>query len=340
MTNTIPPTAKALVEALTLSEEILRNIELSEASLTNIALKTSRLARLLNDFDMQATMAYEAGGYPIEGGHVPPEAWRLAVAAGRKFTDKDDTTGKPGEFIYPFSIEQLEQEVRATESALAAAHDPDVSLSSSNEYQHVKPISNFQERKYIRSSSAVASGRLASRRALIHQYVSEKHYQLRLSGIAEDIFSRVREKVDSGIGSKVPDAVKRLSAVYANLQSDNPENWSNAVHSCRRILEDLADAVFPPTEAIRKKAVDGKTIEIKLGKLNYTNRILAFVEDRAASQRYADIVGSQISFLGDRLDAVFAASQKGSHETIISREEADRYVVYTYLLVGDVLSLV
>lgn len=33
------------------------------------------------------------------------------------------------------------------------------------------------------------------------------------------------------------------------------------------------------------------------------------------------------------------SAQKGSHETIFSKEEADRYVIYTYLIVGDILSL-
>ncbi len=44
----IPPTPKALEEALSLSGEILKDIELSSLSLAKIALKTSRLARLLN----------------------------------------------------------------------------------------------------------------------------------------------------------------------------------------------------------------------------------------------------------------------------------------------------
>jgi hypothetical protein len=44
-------------------------------------------------------------------------------------------------------------------------------------------------------------------------------------------------------------------------------------------------------------------------------------------------------FLGDRLDAVFKAAQKGSHADIVTREEADRYVVYTYMIVGDLMSL-
>jgi hypothetical protein len=47
----------------------------------------------------------------------------------------------------------------------------------------------------------------------------------------------------------------------------------------------------------------------------------------------------QDHFLGERLDSIFQAAQKGSHAKILVREEADRYVAYTYLVVGDILLL-
>lgn len=47
-----------------------------------------------------------------------------------------------------------------------------------------------------------------------------------------------------------------------------------------------------------------------------------FVEDNSASDRFAHLVGSHLGFLGDRLDAVFAATQKGSHATV-GRDEAN-----------------
>lgn len=76
-----------------------------------------------------------------------------------------------------------------------------------------------------------------------------------------------------------------------------------------------------------------------MGAENYVNRIIAFVHDNSDSQRFQEVVGSQIGFLGHRLDAIVQAANKGSHDTIVSRDEAERYVVYTYLLVGDVLVL-
>lgn len=339
--NSIPPTSAALSEALALSGEILRNCELSELPLANVALKVARLARILNDFEMLRIVEYEMGGYPVlDDGTVPPEAWRLAGIAGRQYHQQATTTQTAGIYCYRTSISALETEITVAEAALAAATDRDVSVTSANPHQIVSaPTGNWAERLGIRTNMNTAAERLASRRSFLYRYVLTKHYELRFSGIADDIFTRVRTRLDPAIGEAVPDSVQRLTAIYDNLRSDNPEDWSNAVHSCRRILEDLADVVFPATTETRTRQVGKNEITIRLDKANYINRIIAFIEDNSPSDRYLEIVGSQLGYVGDRLDAVFRAAQKGSHATIVSRAEADRYVVYTYLLVGDILSL-
>jgi len=340
MTQTIPPTRRALTEALELSAEILKNVELSELPLANVALKASRLARLINDHDMQRIMEYEAGGYPTQADGVPPEVWRLAVAAGRRLEQKD-SEGNPKEYVYLESIAELEHESRMVDTALQAARDPDVHLSSANPYQTVvPPFGNRLERDNAKYKSSTALKRLSNCRTLIYRYALRKHYELKFSGIADDIFSRIRQRVDEAIGSTVPDAVQKLSAVHDGLLSDNPEDWANAVHSCRRILKDLADAVFPPRSEDRVVKQETSERTIHLGPDNYVNRIMCYVEDNSASTRFTEIVGSHLAYLGDRLDSVSKAAQKGSHKGIVRREEADRYVVYTYLIVGDVLSLV
>jgi hypothetical protein len=326
--------------ALELSGEILRNIEMGEIPTTQIALKASRLARLLNEFDVQRIFEYEAGGYPTEAGSVPPESWRLAVAAGRKIVVQDPKTKANNEYVYTQSITELEEEVRIAEASLGAARDRDVSISSANPQQYVwSPGGNYLERMSIRQSVAQATQRLASRGTLIHRYALRKHYELKFSGVADEVFSRIRDRVDASIGRTTPDAIQRFAATHDNLRSENPEDWSNAVHSCRRILVDLADAVFAPRDDDRVIEVDGKKKTIRLGHDQYVNRIMAFVEGKATSRRFREIVGSHLAFLGDRLDSITKAAQKGSHDTIVSREEADRYVVYTYLVVGDVLAL-
>jgi hypothetical protein len=339
MSEIIPPSRQALAEALALSTDILRNIELSELSLTNVALKAGRLARLLNDFDMQRIVEYETGGYPTTPSGVHPDVWRLAVVAGRKFVEADKITKNPKEFIYLESIGALEEQIRITEAALAAAREPENPLPARMVGNIELPSASSVERGLRLQSSQKAAQRLASRRAFIYQYVLRKHYELKFSDIADDVFNRIRERVDNTIGTIIPDAVKRFSAVYENLRSENTEDWSNAVHGCRRIMQDLADAVFPPTDQVRVVKVGGREQQIKLGRENYINRIIAFIEDKADSEKFQGIVGSHLNFIGNRLDSIVEAANKGTHDTIISREEADRYVVYTYLLVGDILSL-
>lgn len=246
MQELIPPTGQALREALALSDVILKNIELSEIPLANIALKASRLGRLMNDFDGQKIMKYEVSGYPSSPDGVDPNVYALAVLAGRELQSKDEKTGVITKHIYLTSIEELEQDAKLIDIALAAARDPDVSVASANPHQFVSgPIGNSLERRAIRSSASTAQKRLSSRRSFIYADVMRRHHELKYSGIAGDIFSRIREKVDSSIGQNIPDAVQKLAAVYENLQSENVEDWSNAVHSCRRILQDLADVIYP-----------------------------------------------------------------------------------------------
>lgn len=182
----------------------------------------------------------------------------------------------------------------------------------------------------------------ARQHALTKQYTEidlfvhslKRNHKLKFSGIAHDAFSSVREAVDREIENVIPAAAQKFAAIHENLRSSNPEDWSNAVHSCRRILQDLADVLFPPQAESRYK----NEKEIKLGPEHYKNRLMCFVEDNSTSRRFKHLVGSHLRFLGDRLDSIFQAVQKGSHGSVEQRE-ANRYVVYTYMIVGDILSL-
>lgn len=330
----IPPTKKALGEALDLSDEIIRNIELSEMPLANVALKTVRLARLTNDFNMIKIMELEISGYSNESsGFVPKEQWKIGIEANRQYQTEDKK-----DRIYPESIEQLEGEIRFNQTALEVARDADISFASANPSQSPRTYTgNWKERTEIRKRNDIILKRLASRRSLIYQYVLKKYLELRFSNIADDIFANIREKVDENIGKIVPESVERFNAVYEYLNSENTEDWSNAVHSCRRILKDLADAVYPPSE---DKQIDGQETITKLDKEHYINRIIEFITQSSDSQSYQRVVGSQLKFIEDRLNSLLNASHKGTHETIVSKDDANHIVVYTYLLIGDILSLV
>lgn len=284
----IPVTAQVLGEAEALSDEIVKDIELSRKPISVVILKAVRLACLLNDFETQ--QAFEAA-----------------------------SSGHPQRSIEP--VEKLEQNIAKGKAVLPNAH-----------------MMRGYGGKRVLYDMDRATEKLAGIRTVIHGYATRKYYEIKFSSLADDVFSRIRSRVDSSIGLAIPDAVKKLTAAYDNLRSNNPEDWANAVHSCRRVLQDLADAVFPPRDEVRTRRAGGVETPIQLGSDNYINRLMAYVEDLTGSRRFEEIVGSHLRYMGDRLDALFAGAQKGSHASV-TNEEADRCVVYTYLLVGDILSL-
>lgn len=324
-------------EALMLADQALKELELSESPLTSIALKASRIARITGDLDMQQIMLYEAGGYPFEPTGVSPEIWELAKKANRIIREKKGDDIK--EYAKLKSIERLESEIQAARERLRVSQDADVQISSSNPNQYISPISgNSIERYKIAETISETSQLIGQRRAFIYNYLSNVYYELKYSVVTDDSFNRIRNIVDNNIAHLVPKSLQKFTAIYENLESDNSEDWSNAVHSCRRVLQDLADVLYPACADVTKK-INGKERSISMGQDAYINRLIAYVEESSDSKRFEEIVGSHMKFLGERLDAVFQAAQKGSHAEIVTQTEADRYVVYTYMIVGDLMAL-
>lgn len=85
--------------------------------------------------------------------------------------------------------------------------------------------------------------------------------------------------------TKVPLSAQKFASVYENLTSENSEDWSNAVHSCRRILQDTADVIYPAREDKTINLDNGKTKIIKLGVDNYLNRIITYVDEQSDSKK-------------------------------------------------------
>lgn len=317
-----------------LAEDILGDIELGKLPLAAVMLKCARLARWLGDEPNRQIFAYEAGGYTSTATGIPQEVFELGRIA-RRVTVTKDKTGSLIERMNARSVDSFEQRIHTNRIALASAIDRDVSVSSANPHQVVNiPWGNGLERKRLTDETADDAANLARSRAYAYEYATAVLYQSRFSDAASTIFDRIRNQVNVELVSVAPAAAQKVAAIHDNLASSNPEDWANAVHSCRRLLQQIADTLFAATTPQER---NGKTIQ--LGSDNYVNRLMCYVEDRSSSSRFTEIVGSTLAYMGERLDAVFKAAQKGSHSDIKTREEAERYVIYTFLAVADILSL-
>ncbi len=67
------------------------------------------------------------------------------------------------------------------------------------------------------------------------------------------------------------------------------------------------------------------------------NRLWQFVKERATGDRAA-ILTADVEYVGQRLDALYELTTKGTHVGV-SREEVDLAVVHVYLLAGDLLTM-
>ena len=311
-------------EALTLAEELLSDIELSRVSSVSIARKASRLARLLDDASSMTWLGYEVVGYPHGVGGLDQLSWSAALKSGRVYT-KD---GK--QYANTVSLGQLQAEVDASKLQLASTADPSYQISSANQYQHVTaPSGNSVERSMLRNAISSNQATLDKIMGTIHMYVSRTYQELRFGAAVESAFQSVRNAVDSQITQLIPGALPILTTALENAQTENQVQWNNAAKGSRDLIKAAADALRPPGEPKSgREMTDDK----------YINRLVDWIQTNIQSGSKKELLKSELEHLGERLDAVTGGGHKGAHSDV-SKQDASRYIVGTYLLLGDILQL-
>lgn len=324
-------------ESLNLSEEILRNFELNEIPTQQIILKCLRLARILNDIEGVEWLKQESHGFEKnQEGKLTSKAWEAAARSGRCFFKQNEEFEELSEFAFTETIAVMETTILLSKQRMEVAHDPDIAISSHSGLSPRLPPDNKNERSMITQKVSEYTTKIEKVKARLYEYVLNINYELKFGNITEDIFTHKRSIVDLKLLEISPESIKKFISIYENLQSDNNEDWANAVHSCRRIIKEVADQLYPPSdEPIIKK---GQDKPIKVGNEQYINRLVIYIENKSSSDKFTSVVGSHLKFIGERLDSIHEAANKGTHDNV-TYEEAERYIIYTYLLLGDILSL-
>lgn len=329
-------------EALELSEEILRNFELNEIPTQNIVLKCLRLARLTNDIEGIEWLRHEAHGFDRNSeGRLTEEAWKSIEKSGRYFYVDDDSkkTQPPTKIQRSFTetIAVMEASIASLSARMAVSYDPNLTLPEGTNYSLTQRAiqGNNSQRHAISKAISEQAKRIETVRSRLYDYVSNINYELKFGEITENVFSRKRKFVDNALKDISPESIQKFISVYENLQSKNDEDWANAVHTCRRIIKEVADVLYPPSNDLITLP-GGKKIQV--GEEQYINRLIQYISNKSESGSFEAIVGSHLKFIGERLDSIHNAANKGTH-TEVTLEEAERYIIYTYLIIGDILSL-
>jgi hypothetical protein len=165
-------------------------------------------------------------------------------------------------------------------------------------------------------------------RRVAHDKASQLYNRIAFSNTPQTSLDILRGAVDSKLLDLAPTAAEKLMIAFKSVASDNPEEWSHALTTCRRFIEELADALYPA----RDEEVKGRTI----GKGQYINRLWAFMDSVIESESNRELAKAHVDYLGSYLERTHKVSNKGVHADL-TRIEAVKAVFHAYLVAADIL---
>ncbi len=321
-------------DALSLAEETLEQLELGAGPLIPIVLRCLRLARMLDKSDAEGWFRMElrgAGGV----GPLSAEEERYAVMSGR-VARQALGTNPPTYWTMP--IEDVESELEIARKELDALRLPSITVSETGERQFaIYPTASEAILKDVSNRRQAAAGIInrwnhivACLRGAIDDWLSRTVVELRYGVVVDSVFERARKRFDDLLAERAPDVGRKLSAAYQRAYSDDREEWSQALTSCRRAIKALADAVYPPTD----EKVDGHSLTDK----EYRNRLVRFVADHLKSSAKKRLLDTEIDLVVKRVEALDEIASKGVHADI-NEHDVELTIIHTYVLAGELLDL-
>lgn len=324
--------SKRIDEARKISEELLNDLETSASKVDAVLMKAKRLARLMRDSDAQTWLDLETKGYPDDFSVSQLGDCIKYAASGGRFNLNSSA-------YYPQSLPTIEANAESDEAllnSLRSARSPSTKVKDFLEKRATESLMETQLKHQNNQKKSYANTKAlySSMKAAIHNYATDTYLAVELGDVAEDIFEGARNLVDSFIRTHCPKAAEKVIAINERMNDNNPESLSAALTSCRRLLMDVADSVFPARQEDWK---DRKGQSRKVGGEQYKNRLLAFLSELNESGGSYSLLESELEHLAARLDIIYEKSCKGVHADV-TLAEAKLSVIHTYLFLGEIAS--
>lgn len=325
--------SKKIDEARKVSESLLDDLESSTSKIDAILMKAKRLARLMRDSDAQLWLDLETKGYPKEFSFEElGTCIKYATSGGRI----DIKTSK----YYPQSLPNIEANVESDEallSSLKTTNTPTTKVKDFLEKSATEALmlSQLRHQSQQKENYANSKSLYSSMKSAIHNYATDTYLAVEFGDIAEEIFDGARNLIDTFIRSHCPKAAEKIVAINERMSDGSEESRSAALTSCRRLLMDIADSIFP---ARQEEWKDRKGKNRNVGIEQYKNRILAYLADLEKSKSTYVLLESELEHLASRLDIIYEKTCKGVHIDV-SINEARLAVIHTYLFIGEIATL-
>ncbi|WLD95791.1 hypothetical protein PX860_09375 [Agrobacterium leguminum] len=294
-----------------LAEELLKDFELQQLEPEHLLFKCARLARLSATEETRLWIRHEIEGYNNAGG----VSLKYMTLTGR-WTDYEKRLG----YYWPLAqvVASIKEKEERMKSSLSSGTGGNPSIGA------IQTAARIQDG--IGTAYSKMSGIRSRVLGLLYQFVTDVYYECKFADVAKSVFDEYKQDVDTLIAAHAGDVMTKFPAAVARLREGDNEAVSQALTTCRRIIEAFADAVFPPAEQIER---DGAIVLLDASK--HKNRLNEFVRSNTESKKRRERLRKNLEFLYDRVCA-------GVHSDV-THEEAFSLFLNVYLLLGEILTL-
>lgn len=300
-------------EALRVAEELLADIELKRLKASEIVSKASRVARLVGHDGLIEYLGYERNGYPAD---VSATEW-ISRSGRWSSTDKSK--------YFPISIAKVE-------ANLAAAHEAVEALRGGGNYSgdaaYIASQGHDQRIGQQTTSMATWSGISGQVVATIYDIVVEIYHELLFSELQATLFADTQEMVDGSLSAASGSALDKIERVSDRLRDGDPESVSQALTTCRRLIDSCADHVFA---AQSEPYAVGDEVVLNVGQQQALNRLQAYTHQCGINKSRRDRLRRTLADLYGRCSA-------GTHADV-TVDEARFVFLQTYIVLGEILTL-
>jgi len=161
-----------------------------------------------------------------------------------------------------------------------------------------------------------------------HEFASKLYNEVKFSDTVSNCFDILKIEIDDRLLDLNPEIAEQLMLAFKAVSSNKKEEWSHALTSCRRLLEGLADELFPASD----EKVNGRVLK----QTQYVNRLWAFMDKAIESDSNKDLAKAHIDLLGSWMEKTNKLTSKGVHASV-TQIEATKTVFHTYLVIADIL---
>lgn len=158
--------------------------------------------------------------------------------------------------------------------------------------------------------------------------------QLKFEGVTETLFQKTKVEVDKYLQKINPEVIKKLLAAYNRLNSKNPEEWSQAMSSCRNALKAFADGVFPGQKE-KYETKDNRFLDVS--DIKVKNRLIAHIDAKTKGNKRKLLI-ARVAEMEKRIHTLEDLLSQGTHNSLEMRDVA-MCVIETYFLMGSLLDL-